>query len=301
MSGKIIVHIGLPKTATTTLQIDFFPGFSSMNVHYIGVVQPRSTQQSNVYKKLTSAVLTGQYLKEARTELECLLKCGDTFILSEEGFSLSNNKTSWQDKFKYLSEILDGLDYSILITVREPTAAMFSYYVELRNQFIIGNIEFIDFAKNDEMMHIFHYKKLMDTVFKYYDQKRVFAKKFEEIIGGEFEDLVSLITGKIPQNLGMKINDHNKKNNDDKRVYLERKVSLGSYIRKKLSFFGFMESSIVVKSKFLLIPIMSFLNQVSFSVEDEILKPSQDDMDNLKEFLREETLALDKYFGINYE
>ncbi len=53
MNAKLIVHIGLPKTGTTTLQKYYFPFVK--NAIYHGVYQPRKEMhQSNsvLYKRL---------------------------------------------------------------------------------------------------------------------------------------------------------------------------------------------------------------------------------------------------------
>ena len=45
---NLINHIGLPKTGTTTLQMDLFP---QLDCIYLGVKQPREEEQDALYSK----------------------------------------------------------------------------------------------------------------------------------------------------------------------------------------------------------------------------------------------------------
>jgi len=133
LTGKIIVHIGLPKTATTTLQSDFFPVFVNDFIEYWGVCQPRGKRgQSNAYFNFYRAVDTGLRVGEVRKELELKIAQGKTVIFSEEMITVSSTTSStWREKLKNLGNILKGLQYDIVVTVRDPIPALFSYYVEL--------------------------------------------------------------------------------------------------------------------------------------------------------------------------
>ncbi len=136
MSGKLFVHIGLPKTATTTLQREIFPKLSGDHIQYLGVYQPRKdTNQTVFFEQFCQIVYSGDGIDELARTLSEMLESGATYVLSEEMLTVSSGNASWQAKLTNLAKLLNGLDYSILVTVREPTAAMFSYYIELYEQF----------------------------------------------------------------------------------------------------------------------------------------------------------------------
>lgn len=301
MNGKIFIHIGLPKTATTTLQIDFFPSLCGEHIHYLGILQPRSKKQSDIYKKISMAVNTGLLINEARTELIRLLDSSQISILSEESFTVSDKNSSWRVKLKNLSEILCELDYTILISVREPTAAMFSYYVELYDQFSTEDKCFLDLAKNDDRMHIYHYGKFTDVVWECFERDRVFVKKFEEIVDGNLSDWTQLITSGESNDDSIKINNHNAKINVGQKVYTGKNISLADAIKRVLIALGWFGEGRGVRLKRLLAPVVRFMERISFYSEVAIARPSQADMAELKKYLGEETSALDKYFGIKYE
>lgn len=301
MSGKIFVHIGLPKTATTTLQIDFFPNFSGCNIGYLGVFQPRTEQQSDLYKSISAAVSTGLLISEARTKLKCLLDTSGYFVLSEEMFTVSDRSASWRVKLKRLNEILGELDYAILITVREPVSAMFSYYVELFDQFSTTGKCFLELAKYDERMQIYHYGKLTDAVFGCFERDRVFVKQFEEVVDGQLVDWGRLIASTELLGSGIAIRNHNTKKSSESKVYLERKVSLADLIGHILISHEWLGKGKCVIFKRLLEPVVRFMGKISFHSEVEIEKLTQAEAVELRGYLREETAALNKYFGIIYE
>ena len=90
MSGKLFVHIGLPKTATTTLQIEFFPELANGGIRYLGVFQPRSErEQDDLYTGCIGAAWGVRPMCDARAELAAALASADAHAGSF-GFELSD-------------------------------------------------------------------------------------------------------------------------------------------------------------------------------------------------------------------
>lgn len=297
MSGRIFVHIGLPKTATTTLQMECFPALSGEQIHYLGVFQPRQeSKNEDLYTKICETASTGSSLEELRSALKRTLDSGATVILSEEMLTVS----AWRAKLKNLSELLRGLNYVLIITVREPTAALFSYYVELNEEFSREKKSFLELAKDDERMHIFHYRKLSDEILQHFDQERVFVKKFEDIVAGQLEDLCRLITSGRQGWHGFQLKKHNEKKQAGNVVYTGKQYTLADYARRLLSILGISDADFVVKMKKALAPLIRVMDSLSLS-KKKVAKPSQEEMSQLKNYLREETAALEKHFGIKYE
>ncbi|MCC4288870.1 sulfotransferase domain-containing protein [Vreelandella aquamarina] len=129
---KIFVHIGLPKTGTTTLQKNFFPNIDTFD--YCGVHQPRVQQKKNnnpVYNNIM------QYVNSGAGSLKRILNvinnnANEQILISEEMLTVSEN---WLQKLKRLFEVVSHYDYSIIVTVRDPLKATFSYYIETYERF----------------------------------------------------------------------------------------------------------------------------------------------------------------------
>jgi len=62
---KVFVHIGLLKTATTTLQHEFFPKFNNSKIVYIGLRTPRRQKQSLLFEHFDKAVRLGEDIEQA--------------------------------------------------------------------------------------------------------------------------------------------------------------------------------------------------------------------------------------------
>jgi hypothetical protein len=300
MSGRIFVHIGLPKTATTTLQTEIFPALCSDKVLYLGVFQPRQdSNQHHEYRMLYEAVSTGLSLEEARSVLGNMLDAGTTIILSEEMFTVST-EISWREKLRNLAALLHGFDHGLILTVREPAAAIFSYYVELNELFFREKKSFLELARVDERMHIFHYRKLVDEILQHFDRENVFVKKFEDVVAGRLDDLCRLID---PERLGwhgLQPKKHNEKKHARDVVYTGKKFTVADIARRLSVTLGIIDANFAVKMKKALAPVVRRLDSVALS-EKKVFKPSEKEIRQLRNYLKEETAALEKHFGIRYE
>lgn len=137
MSGRLFIHIGPPKTATTSLQyalaeIDH-PSFD-----YMGVYQPRGP---NIYGDgdpggFLTYCMTGDknYISAAqRVYIEALdsVKSGKLVVFSEEMFLVTEQHSSWRDKLSRLKEITGAIPTTILVTLRDPQDGLPSLYTEI--------------------------------------------------------------------------------------------------------------------------------------------------------------------------
>jgi hypothetical protein len=301
MTGKIFVHIGLPKTATTTLQKEIFPALSNGVIQYLGVFQPRQeNRQSDLYSRFCNAVYSGSSTKEVRSTLASMLNTGTTIILSEEMFTVSSSDVHWRIKLKNLAGILQGLDYTLILTVREPTSALFSYYVELHDKFSREKKDFLELARNDERMHVFHYQKLTEEIFQNFDPQRVFVQKFEDIVAGRLEELCRLITSGHQGWLGHPPQRHNDKKKAGNIVYTGKKFTLADIPRRLFISLGIMDTSFAQRLKKAFAPVLRALDSVDL-LNKKVVRPSEAEMRQLTIHLRDETAALEKRFGIKYE
>lgn len=307
MSGKIFVHIGLPKTATTSLQADFFPEISGEDIEYVGMYQPFGfTNQSDLYNQFSSAVGSGAGIVELRNRLDIILGTGksliisdETFVVSDETFVVSSNNASWREKLQNLYSVLQGKDYLLLLTVREPVSATFSFYTNFYPQFKNSFDNFMDCALNDENMQIYHYKKLTDEIFLNFDKKRVFAFKFEDVINNRLSELQKIIEPSYNSNNLVTISNQNSRKRNSDFVYTVYNIPIISLIRRNISRSGIINEKTLDRLRGIARPVSRLLDKWVLSIKVPLL--SQEEKDRLKLALKDETSALDICFGIKYE
>jgi len=299
-TGKVIVHVGLPKTATTSLQVDFFPELESKNVCYLGVRHPRNgTSQNSLFECFVESLITGD-VEIIRAELFRLLSEGKVIILSEEMITVSLNNLSWRTKLKNLSRILDGMNYSLLLTVREPVSAMFSYYVEiLSHKQKIGK-RFIDVAKHDERMEIFHYGKLADELISDFDKERVLVIKFEDLINGKLEGLAKNIAGVNNSFSSSKISKLNDKKKSKDYVYTGERTTVADILDAFMTITKLKDISLLKKYKGIYRSIYERIDNFVITT-GSVQKPSTEHFDELKKFLANENEKFSQVFGVRYE
>jgi hypothetical protein len=131
---RLLVHIGVPKSATTSLQFGTFP--SHPDIRYLG--KPFYDEGFGYEGSLATAELSDSLWKQDELEFDPALARqrfdrgirprlgGETLaVLSEEGLSHAGAT----DRFliaRRLSELCKDVECSILLTVREQKSALFS-------------------------------------------------------------------------------------------------------------------------------------------------------------------------------
>jgi hypothetical protein len=291
------VHIGLPKTATTTLQKDFFPKLKKYNIDYIGVNHPRETRQTTLYKKFYKAinVLFDPAFKEEITDL--LQKSEKTLIFSEEMITVSDLNYSWKDKLINLEKIISGTDFIVLVTVREPVQVMFSYYSELYFRF--KDNDFFNTALNNDDMEIYHYNKFFPFLFQLFDEKNVVVLSFEDIICGDFSVFMRELGINIIDD-EIQLNNNNSKIKMSEYVIVEKNNNVLDYIAfcfKKIGIFNFVHLLILT---FKLKKIMSKLQLLKFKKKYKVKIPDQATTVVLKKRMVKSYDYLRNEFNIKY-
>lgn len=297
MKGKIFVHIGLPKTATTTLQADFLPRIAEGNIEYLGVCQPReSKEQQKVYQKFMAATRSGKDLPDLRSLLEHRMESGKTLILSEEMILVSTQKATWREKLANLKAILEGYNYELIVTVREPAAALFSYYCEMYPQ--LGNLRhsFTECALHHEAMQIFHYKKLVSELFRHFEVKRIHGYKFEDLVAGDARGLAGLLTDGQIVNFEFSLSHHNQRSSSAKDVLTRHSYTVLDWIENRFS-------SLPQPGKESASKTMTCLRRLAKHVKLGPIRipiPNPSEMRLLREALREDNQFLDEKFQLKY-
>lgn len=183
--AKVYLHIGLPKTATTSLQIDYFPFVSDEEYFYAGVNQPRKSNSSELYYLLNQVVATGKNIDLAQSETRKVISQGKSLVLSDEMFLVSSQSVTWQTKLERLISVFEVFDYKILLTVRDPVKAMFSFYTEMYSRYSNFQYGWEWLAENNNDFRVYHYEYLLNFLTKRVAASRVKVWKFEDIVSGD--------------------------------------------------------------------------------------------------------------------
>lgn len=300
MSGRFFVHIGLPKTATSTLQIDLFPAIITDAISYIGVDGLRREQyRTELYDLTLSAVKFQKDVEEVRALLAAQLNAGISLILSEEMLTVSHKATPWRQNLANLSLLLDGLDYALILTVREPVSAIFSYYVERYPYFAGRYADFTECALNDEAMQIYHYGKLLKEIDKWFARDRVFVYRFEDIIKNNGKEILKIISPAQYNTFEINLSKQNQRKRVGGFVYSRHSLTIPALIRRALLRVGIGDTKLIAILAKVVRPVTKLLDKIALR-RIKVPYPSAEEMTDLRKALEQETNALTEYCGIRY-
>jgi len=293
-TGKIYVHIGLPKTATTTLQANLFP---LLNVIYAGTHQPRDgNKKSSLYGLFYSAIIDGSGLQGARQVLRNYAFKGQSILFSDEMILVGKD---WSGNLGRLRCLLEGFDFEIIVTVREPVAAIFSYYCELYPVFSGIKSGVVGAAKCAEEMKIYCYDILIGELLMNFPSDRMHYFKFEDIVNGNLASMVALIDGERGFNLNMILGHENKRKKINSQVITGHVFSCGDVLRKTLNIPGGAVVYNALRKLSRLKKVMRQLDEVRLW-RKKIPVPSNEELAQLKVLTRAGLFALEKESGIDY-
>jgi len=132
---KVLLHIGLPKTATSALQHNvLFPLHQEGKINFLGRYSVNGADDfffpmCNIMSQLHE-YKTQEQLQELRNSFLLLLDSSVLNVISEECLSVTS-MGQHQIRLYNLSRILEGCSVDVLLSLRNPVDFMFSYYVEL--------------------------------------------------------------------------------------------------------------------------------------------------------------------------
>ena len=177
-----VFHIGLPKTATTSLQYDYFPQLVYSNqALYIGLNQPRHLcRQSQAYHSINNYISGDSTLESARSVLDALSANYKVIIFSDEMILVSSAYASWQTKLARLATLVHCYDFRILLAVRDPINASISYYVERYSSFFSKSYSECFQKEND--FQIYNYSYLLDLIYSLGLAQSIDVVYFEDLI-----------------------------------------------------------------------------------------------------------------------
>ena len=301
--ARLIIHIGLPKTATTALQQDVFESTANSRRIYLGVLQPRDQRrQPSGYGELYDAICRGEQLEHAKRFLIDKLGRNELkkLVFSEEMIVVSQGANTWRRKLFNLSNLISRVDYQLVVTVREPAAALFSYYTELYPQLLKDRISFQHFARKDERAEIFHYGKLFGELERLFGFDRVTVVKFEDLINKNLSSVFDLLEMDDTERQKIQIHVRNSRQHRADGVLLEKPRSLLSPMRAMLTAVGLKGFSFRKKLPALL-PMVDLLKRVSLPKRRYLVpKPAKGELEKLRRDLSGQTEAAYSLFGIDY-
>lgn len=297
--SKVFVHIGLPKTATTTLQYEFFPKFNNSNIVYVGLRTPRRQKQSLLFEYFDKAVRLGEDIEQANILLKSELQKRKSILVSDELCLVSHKEQgSWREKMARLHKLLSGCQHAILVTVREPAEASFSYYVQMYHNFRKVKTPFLSLVKDSEAMEIYHYGKLIHELERYFHRDCLHFIPFEKIINNDLGGFDMLFSYSKERKNDTLSSHRNFRPKDSKVVKRNYSRSLGSILDK--FFPGTGALSLLpnpIKNK--LMSVVKRLLGTQISKPFVIERPSDSEMQAIRQYLQDETAAL-KEFGVDY-
>jgi hypothetical protein len=133
MNGRLFVHVGPPKTATTSLQVAL-DRLRHGRFLYQGVFQPRDKNRGSFADLLHGAVLhgPGDRFDCALREVRALVRGGGIVMVCEEMFSLQQGELTTDAKIGRLKELLSDVPTTFLATLRDPVEALPSLFQEVQ-------------------------------------------------------------------------------------------------------------------------------------------------------------------------
>lgn len=189
--NKLYLHIGLHKTATTSFQMDTFPYIEG--VEYVGRHHIAKKRQGYLYCAICRYCFSkkkprDKQLKKIQAKIQSHL-LQTSMLLSEEWFSSDydgffyGRGARWQEKIKRLTEIVSGLDCFVLVSVRDPSDAVFSLYTEfLRVGYADKFTSITDFIEKSNDVKPYFYPELSLFLCGFFSPDKIFFVRYEDLI-----------------------------------------------------------------------------------------------------------------------
>ncbi|WP_367392672.1 hypothetical protein [Lewinella sp. LCG006] len=270
--GKLVIHLGPPKTATTSFQ-RFFSTNKINGIIYHGVHQPRVTSDTSlcaeIYNFTTSIIRDDEQLKNRIERLSFDDNC--IHLFSEEMFLVGSRGLTWVDKLKQLRPVLENVQYEILIVIRNPEDAIRSLYQEIFFRVQDSGINDINTFAKSVHSEIYMYDLFVD---------KLEELGFENIKILDYMKLINNIYSleeifNVPVDIPLRLNLSNQSKRKN-QTYYANNADLRMILRSKmLKCFGSILPSALNRKIYNYLPRMK-LNHVKpldVNIESEVLKP----------------------------
>ena len=136
MTCRLLLHVGLPKTATTSLQINvLMPWWRSGRINYLGVCwTPTHLPFQNVYDRIRGGRLTNDELNALRPEVDALLNADRLNVLSDERISAETMgdgaPADAEAVLHNLRALFRDVEVTVLVSLRSPVDLVAANYAE---------------------------------------------------------------------------------------------------------------------------------------------------------------------------
>jgi hypothetical protein len=184
---NLVLHIGLPKTGSTALQKSIFPFMSSKYLYAGKYYSPNPLNKLSVgLMKLLESPPNRR--EQSFKGLMRLLNNRDeeNFIFSDEMILVDTPKSTWQEKLSTLGWLASRNDINverIVLVIREPFKALFSWYVEVYNLIKQSHPTVLSYVERDNQALIYNYEVLLDEILKSTPPQLITILSLEELIG----------------------------------------------------------------------------------------------------------------------
>lgn len=195
VSGQpsLYLHIGLPKTATTTLQLHGFRDHPDLD--YLGTHLPRILNQDPLFNLLSAYVMRGEgQVMDIRKRLIARIESGSRpLMISEENFIIGAFdgypashpfSQTRAEKLSRLNDVIEGMDFLVLVSLRPFAASVFSAFVEYQEQWQQSNLSIVETVKTGDAMGMYRTAELRKELHTLWSDK-VVPIAFEHIVAGQ--------------------------------------------------------------------------------------------------------------------
>lgn len=188
---KIILHVGYPKTATTTLQNDLFHNLNKKisNINYLGTTKPEISQFHNKLRQTLKPWLVSKGEKNENDLLLFLkkrLKNGLN-LCSEESLLNSHQNPPYLFNPELLKKVISKVtnNIQIIIVLRNQEQMIYSLYVHAGGKYSRSKFkssdEWITYCLNDEINNkFFQYYEVIKHYQNIFNKQNVHILLFED-------------------------------------------------------------------------------------------------------------------------
>lgn len=198
---KVLLHLGLPKTATSSLQHNVFQRLHiEKRINFLGKClnfdyQTGRLEVFNYRGKFIRRFAEGDFnLEEAKHELKNILHRDLLNVFSDEGIMIAypgKENLPLSEKIANLYTLFEGYEVTVVVTLRDPVDYLYSLYVELYPEFcasvkglntIQKYTQYLINNPSDVLFESFFFQSWLPILEKNFDLK-VF--EFEELSTGD--------------------------------------------------------------------------------------------------------------------
>lgn len=287
---SLYIHIGWPKTATTTLQQTVFP-----NLNNVAVIHTESSQEAkNIIHSVVNAELPEFNIQKDGLlgALECIVAGKEKVVFSEEAIVTGSSYVGQVGRYE-ISQRLYQLfpNAKIIAVVRNQTDALWSYYLQTLKSKPFQKLDFSSWLSNQRKqrpgtnaLDYFMYAKTLALYESLFGKENIkvlhyesFLREPETFLG----DLLSFLE-------------------IDQKLELETIKNLNPSLSKGMRLYNIMSRIYVARKVFSLLgPIKPKIKDAIFSFGRYEKQLTSDEKDYISDFYKEDNSILHQRYNIS--